>query len=219
MLSARQVKSDVKFPLSLINTYQLDKHHPDAMKVVLLSQGIALELADIINDFAAILKSEECGPLLECVGKSLFLARLILVQPQSTRNDLRRLLKEKPKDLKTFMDPVGAALETKNKEDLEIVDWGRLLRPLLKLHLESKIDIAPIVPLAVKDWIKALSAAEHGSNQHDIFYQSVVNSTKAELFKHHKDQTEEMIREINLIKENFTFEFFLRCQPVIENQN
>jgi hypothetical protein len=48
MIQARQVSSDVKFPLSLINTYQLDKHHPEGMKLVLLSQGIALELASIV---------------------------------------------------------------------------------------------------------------------------------------------------------------------------
>lgn len=80
------------------------------------------------------------------------------------RNDLRRLLKDKPKDLKTFMDPVGAALENKPEEELYIIDWGKVLRPLLILHLQDKIDIAPLVLKPVKDWIRGLMAAENGSN-------------------------------------------------------
>ena len=208
MQQAQLVKIDVKFPLSLISLYQLESHK-DAANIVLTSQGISTNFVQLVIIFASTLKAEECAPLLGCVGNSEVLAQFILKQPRSTRDELRRILKEKPKELRTFLEPLGVALMLKSLEEQNLLEWSKLVKPMLNLHLAAKLNIIQLVPSPIVEWVKAVNAALQGGPEFQIFTNGVINAANAELRKYHK--LDDIRFEIDRLKSEFTYESFLAC--------
>jgi hypothetical protein len=110
------------------------------------------------------------------------------------------MLKNQPKELKNFLDPLGEALAIKSPEESSRLQWGTLVKPLLDLHLESKVTVAPLFKQPVKEWAQAISQISHGSNLYDVFHGTVVETMHTELYTHHREKVEEMRKHIEVLR-------------------
>jgi hypothetical protein len=82
---------------------------------------------------------------------------------------------------------------------------------MVDMHLASKFSLPSFVESSVDQWLKGVNAIKAGTLQLELFNQIVKRAVEKELSKH--QNLEAIMPLIEKIKEEFTYDFFSKCQP------